>query len=149
MAMANENKGDKKLTEQIGFNIPKELLTPIIRETVSAAIIKELGDPSEVIRLLVGRALSERVSSNGKKSSYDYENKFTYLELMTGKYIRELAAEVLREIFQQRRDDVKAAVRQSLEKSGDLGDIICKGFYESLTSEWHSTINVTLSSSGE
>lgn len=134
------------MTEQIGFNIPKELLTPIIRETVSAAIIKELGDPSEVIRLLVGRALGEKVSKNGQKSGYDYENKFTYLELMTGKYIREIAEVALREIFEERKDDVKAAIKASLEKSGDLGEMICNGFYESMSGKWSSTINVNLDS---
>ena len=137
------------MTEQIGFNLPKELLTPIIRETVSAAIIKELGDPSEVIRLLVGRALGEKVNSAGRKSGYEYENKYTFLELMTGNYIRGLAEEVLKEIFEQRRDDVKAAVKSCLEKSGDLGEIICNGFYDSLSAKWCSTINVTLNSEVE
>jgi len=131
---------------QIGFNIPKELLDPILRDTVSAAIIKELGDPAEIIRKLVGKALQERVNSSGKRGHNDYENRFTFLEWMSGHYIRELAKEVLKDLFEQNREEVKTAIKISLEKAGNLGDIICNGFYESLSTEWHSKISVTLDS---
>lgn len=147
--VTTKKDGATIMTEQIGFNIPKELLTPIIRDTVSVAIMRELGDPGEIIRHIVGKALSEKVASNGKKSGYDYENKYTYLELMSGNYIRKLAEEAMQEIFNENKDAVKEAIKNSLKKSGDIGEIICNGFFSSLESRWNSEIVVSLNTQKE
>ena len=118
--------------EAIGFNLPMELVGPIIKESVSAAIVRTLGDPTDLINQLVSKALGEKVDSKGEVNRYSSENKYLYIEALAGNAIREYAKEALAEVLLQQRGAIMSAVKAELAKKSQVS-AIAKVLVDSMT----------------
>lgn len=98
------------------FEVGEELVKPIIRDQVAAAIAAQLGDPAKLMQELVGKALNQKVNAHGKVGNYSSDNKYPFLEALAANAIRQAAREAFEEIVKQEQPRIRAAVESHLRK---------------------------------
>lgn len=99
------------------FEVDQNLVEPIIRNEIAAAVIAQLGDPSVLLQRMVGLALRQKVSSNGTVSQYSSDNKHDFVEALAGNAIREAAREAIEFIVAEQKPKIQAAIEDELRKS--------------------------------
>lgn len=99
------------------FEVGENIVEPIIRDQVAAAIAAQLGDPEEMIRKLVASALKTKTNANGVVSSSSFENKYDFLEALAAKTIREAATKALEVVVAEQAPIIQAAIEEALRKS--------------------------------
>jgi len=100
----------------VNLNISEDIVRPIIEKQIQAAVLANIGDPEETIGKLVSLALKQKVNSEGYVSKYDCENRYDFLEVMTGAAIREAAKEALKKWLSDNAELMKKKVIEELNK---------------------------------
>lgn len=93
------------------------IVEPIIREQVAAAVASQLGDPEKLIQSLVASALDKKVDAHGKVSQYRSDNKVPFLEALAGRVIREAATAAVQKIVAEQQPVIQAAVEEHLRRA--------------------------------
>jgi hypothetical protein len=133
------------MEKMMSLEINESMVKPIIEKQIEAAILANIGNPEELISKTVALAMKQKVSSNGNVSQYSYDNKYDYLEILTGNAIREAAKEGLQEWLKDNKQLVKAMVIQEMNKP-ERHDSLVKAFADavenSLSCSWSFNCNV-------
>ena len=98
------------------IDVGENIVEPIIRDQIAAAVAAHLGNPEEMIRKLVAVALNVKVNQNGIVSSSSYDNKYNFLEALAGKAIREATTLALEKIIAEQAPTIQAAIEDELRK---------------------------------
>lgn len=126
------------------MNIPTEVVERAVRDKINAAIASQLGNPQVLIQKLVNSALSQKVNVNGIRTDRDYENKYEFLELTAGKFVREAAQEALREYFEENKALIKEAVKKEVAKSpSKMAKVFMDGVTRSMQSNYSTKIDIS------
>lgn len=129
------------------LDIEQEMIEPIVRDHIAAAIVSQIGDPEDLIRRMVNLALSAKVASDGKVSKYSSDNKFDFIEALCGKAIREAATEAIQRIVEEQKPAIEAAIVKQLQsRPKQTAAAIVAGFVESASSKYR--ISATFQFSG-
>ncbi len=132
------------------LQVDKELVEPVIREQIQAAIVRELGQTERLVKRIVAEALTARVASNGKRSDSDYRNKYIYLEWLVEDVIRSAAKEAIKEYVEEISDEVKVEVAKQIRKSSSaFATALVNGMVETLEAKWRFSVNVAFNSPDE
>lgn len=128
----------------LNMQLPVELIEGAVRDKITAAITRELGDPGELIRKQVALALSQKVDSDGKLSKYSSDNRFSFLEANANNLLRDAAREALIEFFSENKNLIKEAVKKEILKSpGKMAKIFMDGITNGMTATYGSSVNIT------
>lgn len=100
----------------LDLNIDQDYLADAVRQTVIMGISEALNGKNEIVSQIVKMTLNTRVSDKGTISSYERDNKYTLLEYHVRKMIREVAAEELQKIVDERKPEITKAIREELSK---------------------------------
>jgi len=126
------------------MNLPTEIVERAVRDKINAAIAEQLGDPQEMITKLVANALSQQVSSNGTVSRSNYDNRFEFLDLVAGNFMRDAAKEALHEFFDENKKAIKEAVKKEVLKSpSKMAKIFMDGITDSMSSVYTPKVEIT------
>lgn len=122
------------MAENATVNIPKDVIDPIVRQQLSAAIAAAMGDPVKIINAIVTRALDIKVDKSGKVSNYSYDNTQPFLEALSHKLIRDEAEKLIREYVQDHRELIKKQIVALLSKrrNGTFAEALLVGAEKSL-----------------
>ena len=126
-------------TDLASFQVNPDLVREIATKTIEAHVARAIGSPEELIKATVSRALSIKVDKDGKVSQYSSENKFDYLEVLSGNLLREKATESLREFLSEKSDEIKAAVISEMKKPSNarkIAQAVVDMTAESLKANW-------------
>lgn len=134
--------GEKMVT----MEVDKGLVQDVLKRQIEAAIIANLGDPSDIVRAAVAFTLGQKVSSSGRVSSSSYENSYDFLTLITTNAIREAVIDALKEWTAKNGAKVKAAVMAEMkrpERQKTIAVAFADAVETSLNASWgtHVTIN--------
>jgi len=130
-------------TENMQFPIPNSVLEPYIKQAVSGAIVGALGDGSKLIEAVVAQALSQKVSGDGKVSSYSSDNRYTFAEVIATNKIKEIAKEVINQMAESMRPKIQAQIEAQLKTKHKLiAQTLVDGMIKSLTSSWSVSIKM-------
>lgn len=99
------------------FEVEKEMVEPIIRDQIAAAIVAQIGNPTELIKKMVHLALSQKVNREAEVSRYSSDNRYSFVEALTAKAIREAAREALERIISAHQSEIEDAVVRELRRS--------------------------------
>lgn len=72
------------------FQIPKEIINPIIQAHVTEAVMKAL-DGQQLVTRAIAHVLTTKVDSNGQLSRYNSENDRPWIDWVIGECIRKAA----------------------------------------------------------
>lgn len=100
----------------LDLNIDQDYLADAVRQTVIMGISESLNGKNEIVSQIVKMTLNTRVSDKGTISSYERDNKYTLLEYYVRKMIKEVAAEELQKIVDERKPEITKAIREELSK---------------------------------
>jgi hypothetical protein len=129
--------------KNFNFPVPKEILEPFIKDAVSASIIKHLGDPSIIIGNMVERAMSLKVSENGRVENYSPDNKYTYLEYIAMKNIRGHAECALKKFLAEMQPQIEEAVKKCLAKNQTaIAKMLVDSLKENIGNNWCTTLTM-------
>ena len=116
----------------VSINIDQGTIAKAVQERVRQAIALELAkDPEEIIRALVGQALNVKVDEKGDISKYSYENKFSLVEALFNRKIREMSIEATQEWLDENGPNIKRLIMKQLQVSDEA---IVKTFLDALVS---------------
>ena len=100
----------------LDLNIDQDYLSEAVRQTVIMGISESLNGKNEIVSQIVKMTLNTRVSDKGTISSYDRDNKYTLLEYYVRKMIKEVTAEEMQKIVDERKPEITKAIRDELSK---------------------------------
>ncbi len=129
------------MSENMQFPIPNSVLEPYIKSAVSTAITAALGDGVKLVEIAVQNALTEKVGSSGKRESYS--NDHVFVEVMAKNKIQEVAKQVIMEMAEAMRPNIKAAVEKQIStKHKEIAKVLVDSLITSLTSSWNISVNI-------
>lgn len=120
-------------------NLTKDLLTQSLIETLDAK--------NTIVEGIVSQILSVKVNEDGKIDSWSSANKYTFLEYLVRKMIRDEVKSVAEEVLNEKRDDIRKAIRREMSNKATI-DKFCNAFFSSvvdgLENRYKTTIDVTV-----
>jgi hypothetical protein len=131
--------------KMMSLEINESMVKPILEKQIQTAILANIGNPEELISKIVSLAMKQKVNSNGEISQYSSDNRFDYLEIITGNAIREAAQEALKQWLEENTQLVKAMVIQEMnkpERQKSLVAAFANAVEESLSCSWRFNCDI-------
>lgn len=129
----------------LNLDVDQDYLAEAVRQTVLMGISESLNGKNEIVSQIVRMVLTTRVNDKGIISSYERDNKFTLLEYYVRKMIREVTAEELQKIVDERKPEITKAIRDELSKKVNYTkfvDAFIDNISSSISSSWCPKIEV-------
>ena len=127
----------------MNITIPTDIVESAVRDKITAAIARELGDPQMLVETMVKSVLEKKVDSNGKVPRYSSDEKYTLIELMARNTIVEAANEAMKEYFSENKNLVKEAVKKQIAKSPNkIAQAFVTGLADSLDCSYRNTVTI-------
>lgn len=82
----------------VNLSIPQEVTQPIVAAKIQEAVLAALGGSEKIVAGVIHQICNTKVNHEGRVSSYDYENKTTWLDHHVTRIIQE---EVKKELIEQ------------------------------------------------
>lgn len=134
------------MDNMINLGINPDMIKPILEKQIQTAVLANIGNPEELIKNVVSIALSQKVNRDGNLSQYSSDNRFDYLEILTGKAIRKAAEESLGDWLKENSQLVKAMVIQETnkpERQNSLVAAFANAVEDSLKCSWRFSCDVS------
>lgn len=96
------------------FQIPRDVIEPIIQSHVALAVVNALGDGNKLMESAVKRVLETKVNDKGESSSYNSD--IPWLQWALHNAVRKAVKEVLEEELSKHKDRLKAQLVSMLQK---------------------------------
>jgi len=131
------------MEDKLEFKISPDLIMPIIKAKIETAIIKAMGGHKELIDSILEAYMSQKVSSEGKISSYSSDNKFTRIDFIMQQTLEVAVKDALKEFLANKQKEVAESISRyfaSKKGSSELIRAIEEGILDSLKSNWATKI---------
>jgi len=127
-------------TALANIQVNEAIVKTAIEETLSAAILTQLGQKEQLLESLVASMLNQSVDSDGKRTSY---NGQTFIKYVADRAIRAAAEQAVQAWAKENQEKIQAALRKQLDKNSDhLAKMFLDGVVGSLANKWQFTIDV-------
>lgn len=100
----------------LDLNIDQDYLANAVQQTVLMGISEALNGKNEIVSQIVRMTLNTKVSDKGTISSYSADNKYTLLEFYVRNMIKDVTAEEMKKIVDERKPEIAKAIREELSK---------------------------------
>lgn len=126
---------NKKPIIGIDLGIDPEYLEGVIRQTVNASIAEALGGKEAVASEIIHSVLTTEVDADtGRVPRYNTTKTVSIIECYTRRVIREQAQEILEEVVEEQRGNLKKAVKKAISDEATLGRMAAS-FVDSMLGE--------------
>lgn len=102
--------------QQPSLTIPKDIIEPIVKAHMQAALAEALGDKSKLLEQMAAQVLNAKVDCNGRPPSYRSDEAGTFIEVTLANELREAVRTVLREELDKHKERIRAAIVAELQK---------------------------------
>src|SRR3990167_123719 len=84
LSMAEDSTNKERIIRMSGLNISVDpnLVEPIVRAEIEAAIVAQLNNVPDLVPKLVQAAMADKVDERGNKGRYDSENKYLFIDVL-------------------------------------------------------------------
>lgn len=131
------------MSENMQFPIPNSVLEPYIKSAVSTAITAALGDGTRLVEQAVQAALNTKVDDEGRVNQYNNYNTKVLVDVIAQKKIREIAAEVINQMAEGMRPQIKEAIEKQLKtKHSAIAKCLVDGLIASLATKWNVAVTI-------
>lgn len=128
------------------FEVDEKMVEPIIRDQIAAAVVSQLGNTDELVAKMVRLALSVKVNSDGVPDKYSSYNKHDFVEAIAGKAIREAATQAIRQIVEDQKPQIQAAIEGELRRAPKkTAKAILAAFVEGVQRDYSIKADFTIS----
>lgn len=113
------------------MQINEDFINNLAKQLVSEAIMATIGGGDKFVSQIVAEILKTKVNpDNGRVESYS--SSIPYIQYLINKVIREEVSGTIQEIIDERRNDIRASIREELMKDKTV-DAFYKGFITTVT----------------
>lgn len=124
------------MSDQPTFQIPRDVIEPIIQSHVSAAVVAALGDNKLVLESAISQVLNSKVDSSGKPSTYGYSSDVAYVQWLCQNAIKGAVQKVMTEEVGKHSEVIRQCLVKELKKSNSpLVKQLVEGFVKTITDE--------------
>lgn len=99
------------------FQIPADVIQPILNAHVSAALVQAFGDKSKILEAAVCRVLNQMVNSDGKPSSYHSREDMPWIQYVVSASLQESVKRAIVEGVAQHEMVIKKCIAAQLKDS--------------------------------
>lgn len=127
------------------FNIPNEIITPIIEAQITAAVAQAMSGRVNILETAVNQVLTVKVDDKG--SPCNYSGSKPWIDWVVGDAIRKAATEAIQQFVGQHAEQIKQALIKELQKKNSpllrsLIDGMISGAFNSDNLRYALTLNV-------
>ncbi len=109
----------------LDLNIDQNFLTDAVRQTVIMGISESLNGKNEIVSQLVNMVLNTKVrEQDGKLPQYACDKTCTLLEYHVRQAIKQITAEELQAIVEEKKPEIKKAIRKELNKEKTMTNFV-------------------------
>ena len=128
------------------FQIPQDVIQPIIQANITAAIAQALGGSANVMEKAISTILSTRVDCEGKPSSYSHPSHRSWLDWAVGDAIRKAARAAIEEQIGTLQAALKEQMIAQLTKKNSplikqIAEGLAAGAFSPEAIKWRLTIS--------
>ena len=127
----------------MSLEISQEYIDNLTRDLLEQSLIETLDAKNTIVESIVSSVLSVRVNEDGRVSSYDRDNRYTFLEYLVRKMIKDEVKSVTDEVLEEKRSDIREAIRREVNKKANMNKLV-DAFFESLTNNLHNEYRTTI-----
>jgi len=124
------------MSENSTFQIPKDVIEPIIAAHVSAAVLEAFADKNKLMEVAVSKVLNAKVEKDsGKPTNSDYYAT-TYIQWLMESVIKKVVAEAIQEQVGLHKEELKKAIAAELgisKKYSPLAKQLINGMCEAMS----------------
>lgn len=129
----------------LNISVDKELVEPIVRAEISAAIIQQLEGNANLIPALIEAALVEKVNDTGHRGQYSSDRKHLFIDVLCKDAIQAAAKEAMKEYLEENHEKLKVEIKKQLRKSeAELAGLFVDGLVSGLQSRWNFSVGIKL-----
>lgn len=104
------------MNETPTFQIPKDVIEPIIKAHVCTAITTALGGQAKLIEDVVARILAQKVDSEGKPSTYAHSSDVEFIQWACRNAVRVAVTSTLQEEMGKYKETLRKHIAAALQK---------------------------------
>lgn len=128
------------------FQIPQDVIQPIILANITAAIAQALGGSANVLEKAISTILSTQVDGEGKPSSYSHHSHRSWLDWAVGDAIRKAARAAIEEQIATLQVALKEQMVAQLTKKNSplikqIAEGLAAGAFSPEAIKWRLTIS--------
>lgn len=132
---------------EVSLTISKDIVNPIVEAKVKEAVLSALGGADKLVDQLVSTIISQKVNEQGKVDSYSHNNKFSWLDVVLTKVIKEQAEEAIKEVLADNAKTIKQELIKQLQtKKGSslAASALIDAMNGTFSNSWRSQISIDL-----
>lgn len=131
----------------MSLQISQDFIDNLAKDLVQESLIETLNSKDEIVRQIVSQILSVRVNYEGRVSNYGSENKFTYLEYLVNKMIKEEVISVAQEVLTEKREQIRDTIKKEMSKKATIDkfyDAFFSNIIDNLSSKYDTKIEINI-----
>lgn len=121
----------------MSLQISQEFIDNLAKDLVQESLIETLNGKDDIVRQIVSQILSVKVDKDGKVSNYSSDNKYTYLQFLVDKMIKEEVISVAQEVLTERRAEIREHIKKEMSKKATI-DKFYDAFFSNITNNLDS-----------
>lgn len=131
----------------MSLEISQEYIDNLTADLLKQSLIETLDAKNTIVEGIVSNILSVKVNEEGRIASWARDNKYTFLEYLVRKMIKDEVKSVAEEVLNEKRDDIRKAIRREMNNKATI-DKFCNAFFSSvvdgLENRYKTTIDVVV-----
>lgn len=127
----------------MSLEISQGYIDNLTKQLLEESLIETLDAKNTIVEGIVSSILSVKVNDDGRVSTYERENRYTFLEWLVRKMIKEEVRSVADEVLEEKRGDIREAIRREVNKKANMNKIV-DAFFESLTDNLNNKYRTTI-----
>lgn len=131
----------------MSLQISQDFIDNLAKDLVEQSLIETLNSKDEIVRQIISSLLSVKVDKDGKVSNYSNDNKYTYIQYLVNKMIKEEVESVARECLEENREQIRNTIKKEMSKKATI-DKFYDAFFDnivgSLNDRYITTIDINI-----
>ncbi len=104
----------------MSLEISQDYIDNLTKDLLKQSLIETLDAKNTIVEGIVSQILSVKVNEHGQVDSWSSANKYTFLEYLVNKMVRDEVKSVAEEVLNEKRDDIRKAIRKEMTKQSTI-----------------------------
>lgn len=131
----------------MSLQISQDFIDNLAKDLVQESLIKTLNSKDDIVRQIVSQILSVKVNQDGVISNYSSDNKYTYLQFLVNKMIKEEVISVAQEVLTEKRTEIREHIKKEMSKKATVDkfyDAFFSNIVNNLSSKYDTKIEINI-----
>jgi hypothetical protein len=118
------------------FNIPRDVIEPIIQAQISTAVLAALQPTGRVLEQAVAAVLQMKIDADGKPDRYNDSRSRSWIDWVVADAIQKSARQAIEEFLKNEQPAIRAGIAKQLAaRNSPLARQLIDGMLKGITSE--------------